>query len=92
MSSDFRLRTLKPQYEQLFATCQLRGSCLELTGPIAQEILQRLGDYRLVERQTGVPWWFVGILHYRELEFRDADLHNGEGILKIAEVIEEVRA
>lgn len=80
MSSDLRLRTLKPQYEQLFATCQLRRSCLEPTGRIAQEILQRQGDYGLVERQTGVPWWFVGILHYRELDFRDAHLHNGDSL------------
>ena len=25
-----------------------------------------------------MPWWFVGILHYRESGFRDAHLHNGD--------------
>ncbi|HEY9601916.1 MAG TPA: hypothetical protein V6C85_09920, partial [Allocoleopsis sp.] len=31
-----------------------------------------------IESQTTVPWWFVGILHYRESGFREAHLHNGD--------------
>ena len=78
MPGNFQLNVLKPHYEQLFASCQLRKSWLDRIGIVAQTIVSRRSQYDQVERQTAVPWWFVGILHYRELNFRDAHLHNGD--------------
>jgi lysozyme family protein len=35
--------------------------------------------YRRVEEKTGVPWWFVGVLHMMETSQRfNAHLHNGD--------------
>ena len=37
--------------------------------------------YEVVEKETGVPWWFIGALHYREasLSFK-THLHNGDSL------------
>ncbi|HAX87998.1 MAG TPA: hypothetical protein DCY91_17455 [Cyanobacteria bacterium UBA11370] len=78
MPGDFQLNTLKPHYEQLFATCQLRKSWLDRIGAVAETIVTRRSLYDQVERQTNVPWWFIGILHYREANFGEAHLHNGD--------------
>ena len=39
-------------------------------------------QYEEVEKATGVPWWFIGIIHLREsnLNFKTA-LHNGDPLL-----------
>lgn len=76
--TDFRLSTLKPRYEQLFAGCMLRRSWLDRIASVAQEIINRRSLYAQVEAQTTVPWWFVGIVHYRDASFRDVHLHNGD--------------
>lgn len=48
----------------------------------AQAVLRGRSRYEAVERVTGVPWDFIGVLHYREFsnDFRGI-LHNGEKIL-----------
>ena len=78
MSGNFRLSLLKPKYEQLFASCQLRKSWLDRITSIAQKIVGFRPHYDVIERETTVPWWFVGILHYRALNFANAHLYNGD--------------
>ena len=76
---DFQLRVLKPRYEELFASCKIRSSWFPKVQEIAQTIISlRSHYYNAIEAQTTVPWWFVGILHYRESGFREAHLHNGD--------------
>lgn len=76
---DFRLRTLKPHYEQLFASCQIRSSWLDRITSAADTIFRlRSQYYDAIEAHTTIPWWFTGILHYRESSFREAHLHNGD--------------
>ncbi|HEY9666182.1 MAG TPA: hypothetical protein V6C91_05220 [Coleofasciculaceae cyanobacterium] len=77
--ADFRLRTLKPHYEQLFSSCQIRSSWLDRIASAADTIVRlRSQYYDAIEAHTTIPWWFTGILHYREASFRDAHLHNGD--------------
>jgi lysozyme family protein len=77
--NDFRLRTLKPRYEQLFASCQIRSSWLDRIASAAATIQSlRSRYYDAIAAQTSVPWWFTGILHYRDLGFQEAHLHNGD--------------
>ncbi len=76
--NDFRLRVLKPRYEELFASCQIRSSWLPSIQSIAEKIGTLRSQYAPIEAQTTVPWWFVGIIHYREASFREAHLHNGD--------------
>lgn len=75
---DFRLRTLKPRYEELYASCKVRSSWLERITNVADKIVSLRSQYAAIETQTTVPWWFVGILHYRQAAFQDAHLYNGD--------------
>lgn len=48
----------------------------------ARRILAGRSRYQAVERSTGVPWFFIGLLHMRESGCNFAGvLHNGEHIL-----------
>ncbi|MCC6889608.1 MAG: hypothetical protein IT536_13825 [Hyphomicrobiales bacterium] len=48
----------------------------------ARRILAARERYRAIERKTGVPWFFVGLLHMRESANNFAGiLHNGEKII-----------
>jgi len=75
---DFRLSVLKPRYEELFNSCLLRSRWLPRISEIAAQIANFREQYEIVETQTTVPWWLVGILHYRDLNFQEAHLHNGD--------------
>ncbi|HEY9667605.1 MAG TPA: hypothetical protein V6C91_12425 [Coleofasciculaceae cyanobacterium] len=77
--NDFRLQTLKPHYQQLFANCKIRSSWLPKLEETTHRIISlRSRYYDAIAVSTTVPWWFVGILHYRESGFRDVHLHNGD--------------
>ncbi|HEY9632459.1 MAG TPA: C39 family peptidase [Coleofasciculaceae cyanobacterium] len=76
--NDLRLNVLKPRYEELFASCKIRGSWLPQIQAIAETIENLRSHYDAIEAQTTVPWWFIGILHYRATNFQEAHLHNSD--------------
>jgi lysozyme family protein len=77
--SDFRLETLKPRYEQLFASALIRSSWLDRINQTVETMMRlRSPYYDVIEAQTTVPWWFTGILHYRQSNFGEVHLHNGD--------------
>ena len=45
---------------------------------LAFELLPRSQYYNAIAQQTPVAWWLIGILHYRESDFRECHLHNGD--------------
>jgi len=46
---------------------------------IAQRISANKARYQALEKQTGVPWTFIGIIHYRESNCSfSRHLHNGD--------------
>ena len=66
-------------YENNWARLQIRPECLPDAQRQAQRLLQGQGIYQNVQRRTGVPWWFVGLCHYRESDFNfDTYLGNGQ--------------
>jgi len=50
--------------------------------PAAKKLVANKARYQAVEALTGVPWWFIAVVHNREsgADFRGV-LHNGEKIL-----------
>lgn len=48
--------------------------------------------YQAVEKETGVPWWFVGVVHYREsnLDF-NTYLGNGQALSKKTTIVPKGR-
>lgn len=70
---------LKPKYEALYASCQVRA---ERKGEVAwhrQKLLQYRPRYEAVAARTGAPWWFIGVVHALEGSFNfNGHLHNGD--------------
>jgi lysozyme family protein len=70
---------LKQEYETCFERCELRP---EFAGNVAyyvKRLRQGQPNYQLVEKEIGVPWVFVGVIHGMECGFNFAGhLHNGD--------------
>ena len=71
--------TVKAEYEQLFATMEIKTSRVEAADAIVTKIADHKGVYEAIMLQTGVPWQMVGIFHSMEagLNF-GGHLHNGD--------------
>ncbi|TGE00743.1 DNA/RNA non-specific endonuclease [Methylobacterium nonmethylotrophicum] len=71
--------SLKPDYETLFASCQVRP---ERAGEVAwhvKKLRAYQARYEAVGDKLGIPWWFVGITHALEGSFNfNGHLHNGD--------------
>lgn len=70
---------LRQEYQDCFDRCETRR---EFAGNVAYYV-KRLKhgqpNYQLVEREVGVPWVFVGVIHAMECGFNFAGhLHNGD--------------
>jgi len=72
---------LKPKYEALYASCVIRS---ERAGEVAwhrKKLMQYRPRYQAVADKTGVPWWFIGIVHALEVSFNfNGHLHNGDSL------------
>lgn len=70
---------LAPRYAELYASCRVRP---ERAGEVAwhrNKLVQYRPRYEAVAAKTGVPWWFIGIVHALEASFSfSAHLHNGD--------------
>lgn len=71
---------LAPEYARLRATARVTAKAG--VDAAVKTVSAGRARYEEIEVQTGVPWWFIGALHYREstCDFRGV-LHNGERIL-----------
>ena len=73
------LEDTRKGYENLWAKMSIRPEKRAGFERYARLIASGKTQYEEVEKATGVPWWFVGIVHLREsnCNFRTA-LHNGD--------------
>lgn len=62
------------EYQQAFERCTVRSEAMGLVHGIAKRMVDLRSHYDAVEQETTVPWWFSGILHYKEWNFREPDL------------------
>ena len=72
---------LKPEYSHLWSTCTINPGKKRLFEQAAEKIKGGVSVYKSLEQKTGVPWYLIGMLHYRE---SDCDfhthLHNGDSL------------
>lgn len=68
-----------PNWSQLWATCEVDQNRIVEIGNVCKKILDNKAKYLAVEEKTGVPWYLIAALHYREasLNFKTC-LHNGD--------------
>lgn len=46
--------------------CQIKPNKQASFDKVAQRLLANKARYQSVEKRTGVPWWFIAVVHYRE--------------------------
>lgn len=74
-----RFADLKDRYEALYAGMTIRPEWSSQVEWHRKKLLQYRPRYEPVALSTGVPWWFVGIVHALEGSFNFAThLHNGD--------------
>jgi lysozyme family protein len=73
------VNTKSPNWFELWNTCQVDQNRITEIGLVCKKILDNKEKYDVVETKTGVPWYLVAALHYREasLNFKTC-LHNGD--------------
>jgi lysozyme family protein len=73
--------SLKKQYGQLWRTAEIKPDWRSKLETAANKILVNKSQYMRVQRETGVPWYFVGVIHMRESSCNfSTHLHNGDSL------------
>ena len=68
----------RDDYERIWESLQIRPEKAEAARKLAQRIAAGKPRYQEVEARTGVPWWFIGLCHYRESSL-DFETYLGNG-------------
>jgi uncharacterized protein (TIGR02594 family) len=70
---------LHDHYAKLWDAAKIREERKPEIATQVQNLLGLKADYQKVETACGVPWYVVGLIHYREASFRETrHLHNGD--------------
>lgn len=74
-----KISPAKGRYSDLLQRSQVKPEWQAFVDRTANRIIANKDKYKEVEKATGVPWAFIGCLHYREsdLDFK-THLHNGD--------------
>lgn len=70
---DLTLEKLETVYRSAFDNCALQPEIEPTVRGIVGRMVQLRPHYESAEKITGVPWWFIGILHYSEWNFREPE-------------------
>jgi lysozyme family protein/peptidoglycan hydrolase-like protein with peptidoglycan-binding domain len=85
-------RDLKDAYERNWADLHIRKERAEEVRKEANRLLKGKAAYEKVEAKTGVPWWFVGLCHYRECHYNfNTYLGNGQPLNRVTTIVPKGR-
>ena len=75
----YNLQNTKESYIAAWNGMEIHPDRLPIVKKIAQKIISLKNTYLALEQDTGVPWYFIGLVHMRESNFDFAThLHNGD--------------
>ena len=74
----YTLERLRPEYLDLWQKMEIRPEKVISATTAAQRVIHSKARYQDVEARTGVPWFVVGCVHYRESNF-DFNSYLGNG-------------
>lgn len=70
---------LRAEYLKLWETCKVKPTATPYVNKAVATMRKNKSIYDGISKITGVPWWFIGMLHYMECGQRlNAHLHNGD--------------
>ena len=82
----------KNAYENNWADLEIRANRLQEARNQANRLLHGKPTYQQIESKTGVPWWFVGLCHYRKSNFNfDTYLGNGQSLARVTTIVPKGR-
>jgi lysozyme family protein len=71
--------SLRGEYQRLFDTCVIRPGRAQEVEQLSRKIGQNRQRYEAVSSGTGVPWYFIALIHCLEASFDfRTHLHNGD--------------
>lgn len=77
----FTYENTRAGYANLWREMSIRQTRLKRVDEIAKKLIEHKAEYQKVEKSTGVPWYFIGLLHYRESNCNfTKHLHNGDSL------------
>lgn len=75
----FSVAALKPEYEELYKSCNFVAAKVPEISAGAAKIKNGQQRYEQLMTTTGVPWYVIGVLHYRESTCNfNTHLYNGD--------------
>ena len=77
-----------PNWYRLWETCEIDTERLQEVLRVCKKILNYRDKYDYVELHTGVPWFMVAALHYRESSLNfNTYLHNGQPLGRVTTIV-----
>ncbi|WP_445635797.1 Lysozyme family protein [Nostoc sp. DSM 114161] len=77
------LLDLKPEYQRLWDSCEIRPDKLSSTQSIVTKISASRPRYEGLQQKINVPWYFVAVIHNMESSLNfNKHLHNGDSLKK----------
>ncbi len=71
--------TLRKEYENLFNSCIVRAERVNTVNEIIKKLLININRYQNVGEATGIPWYFVAVIHNMEANISfNRHMHNGD--------------
>ena len=78
-TTEIKINPVTERYKELLERSQVKPEWQSSIDKIANVIVANKEKYKEVEEETGVPWAFIGALHYRESNNNfKTHLHNGD--------------
>jgi lysozyme family protein/peptidoglycan hydrolase-like protein with peptidoglycan-binding domain len=79
-------------YNRNWADFQIRPNRENDAQRQARRLLQGKSTYKECESKTGVPWWFIGLCHYRESNYDfNTYLGNGQSLAQVTTIVPKGR-
>jgi len=77
--ANYSFELLKSEYAELWHNMEIKPERLTIITQTADRIIANKDKYESLQTQTGVPWYFIGLLHLRESNLNfNTHLHNGD--------------
>lgn len=84
--------TLLDQNKIRWANCRIPADKGPAFAAVANRIKNNQSTYEEISKETGVPWWFIGLIHYRESNLdMDTNIANGQSFRKKTTLVPEGR-